>query len=68
MIIRQKNLLTYIQALPERDLKHLTADMSQDVCTYNFVTIYWTSRRVRHEVVDSMKMLVNALMEKMGVE
>lgn len=43
------NLLTYIQALPERDMKRLTSDISDDV-------------------MDSMKMLVSALMERLGID
>ena len=49
LIFISQNLLTFIQALPEKELKRLTSDMST-------------------EVMDSIKMLVNALMEKMGVE
>lgn len=44
-----QNLLTYIQALPERELSRLTADMSEDV-------------------MESIKMVVNALMERLGVD
>jgi hypothetical protein len=45
----RSNLLTYIQALPEKELTKLTADMSDDV-------------------LESIRMLVNALMERLGVE
>lgn len=45
----RSNLLTYIQALPEKELVKLTADMSDDV-------------------LESIRMLVNALMERLGVE
>ena len=45
----RSNLLTYIQALPERDLMRLTQDMSDDV-------------------VDAIKLLVNSLMERLGVD
>ena len=45
----KKNLLTYIQALPERELNKLTADMSDDI-------------------LQSIRLLVNALMSKLGVE
>ena len=42
------NLLTYIQALPERELSRLTSDMSDDV-------------------MESINMLVQALMERLGI-
>lgn len=45
----RSNLLTYIQALPEKDLQKLTSDMSPDV-------------------IQAIEMLVQALMEKMGVD
>ena len=44
----RSNLLTYIQALPERELQRLTTDMSADV-------------------MESMNMLVSALMERLGI-
>ena len=44
----RSNLLTYIQALPERELQRLTTDMSADV-------------------MESMNMLVEALMERLGI-
>ncbi len=45
----RSNLLTYIQALPERDLARLTSDMSD-------------------EVMESIQLLVDALMERLGVD
>lgn len=44
----RSNLLTYIQALPERELGRLTSDMSEDV-------------------MESLNMLVEALMERLGI-
>jgi len=44
----RSNLLTYIQALPERELSRLTSDMSEDV-------------------MESINMLVQALMERLGI-
>eukprot|EP01038_Epipyxis_sp_PR26KG_P009844 gene9844-13242_t len=44
----KSNLLTYIQALPEKDLKKLTSDMSE-------------------EILQSIKLLVDAMMERLGV-
>lgn len=43
------NLLTYIQALPEKDMNRLTADIGEDV-------------------VQAIRLLVDAMMEKMGVD
>lgn len=45
----RSNLLTYVQALPERDLEKLTSDMTPDV-------------------LETIKMLVDALMERLGVD
>ena len=45
----RSNLLTYIQALPQKDLEKLTSDMSS-------------------EVVESIQMLVNALMQRIGID
>lgn len=45
----KSNLLTYIQALPEKELGRLTSDMSEDV-------------------VQAIQLLVNAVMEKLGLE
>jgi hypothetical protein len=45
----RSNLLTYIQALPERELSKLTSDMSP-------------------EIVDTIQMLVDALMERVGID
>ena len=45
----RSNLLTYIQALPQKDLEKLTSDMSTDV-------------------VESIQMLVNALMQRLGID
>lgn len=45
----RSNLLTYIEALPEKDLMNLTSDMTSDV-------------------LDAIKMLVDALMERLGVD
>lgn len=43
------NLLTYIQALPDRELNRLTSDMSE-------------------EVVQAIRLLVNAVMHKLGLD
>eukprot|EP01039_Chlorochromonas_danica_P011208 gene11208-12500_t len=43
------NLLTYIQALPEKEMQRLTADMSGDI-------------------LQAIQLIVNALMEKLGVD
>lgn len=45
----KSNLLTYIQALPEKDMKRLTSDMST-------------------EVLQSIQMLVDAVMLRLGIE
>lgn len=45
----RSNLLTYIQALPQKDLEKLTSDMSS-------------------EVVESIQMLVDALMQRLGID
>jgi hypothetical protein len=45
----RSNLLTYIQALPEKELAKLTSDMSDDV-------------------IQSIQMLINALMERLGID
>jgi hypothetical protein len=45
----RSNLLTYIQALPDKELSKLTSDMSQ-------------------EVVDAIQLLVDALMERLGID
>eukprot|EP01031_Cornospumella_fuschlensis_P025965 gene25965-31355_t len=45
----KSNLLTYIQALPEKELQRLTADMSS-------------------EVLQAIRLLVSAMMEKMGID
>ena len=44
----RSNLLTYIQALPDKELARLTSDMSD-------------------EVMESIQLLVDALMSKLGV-
>ena len=45
----KSNLLTYIQALPEKELQTLTSDMSP-------------------EILQAIQMLVNAMMEKVGID